>query len=60
VSGEVNVWPVPSAWNTFNERNVGDVSDVPGSTSVVLLRVGVSEVVALRVNVAHSGGVQLL
>lgn len=54
------MWPVPSAWNTFNERNVGDVSDVPGSTSVVLLRVGVSEVVALRVNVAHSGGVQLL
>lgn len=54
------MWPVASTWNTFNERNMGDVSDIAGSTSVMLLRVGVSKVVALRVNVAHSGGVQLL
>lgn len=47
MSGEVDVWPVPSTWNTFNERDMSDVSDVTGSTSVVLLRVGVSKVVAL-------------
>lgn len=60
MSRKVDVWPVASTWNTFNERNMGDVSDIAGSTSVMLLRVGVSKVVALRVNVAHSGGVQLL